>query len=290
MKPARFAYEAPETVAEAVALLTEHGDDAKVLAGGQSLVPMLNFRLARPELLIDITRVTELEYVNTEGHTLRIGATTKQATGEAEEAVATGWPIIPEALRFLAHPQIRNAGTFGGSVSHADPAAELPAVLTALEATFHSRRDAGTRAIPASEFFVTHMTTALEPEELLTEIEVPALPDRSGTAFVEFARRSGDFALAGAAALLATDESGSCSHARLALLSAAPTPLRATAAEEALLGEDLAGVDLAEVARAATAGLEPTGDMHGSTEFRRNLLEQMALRALELARRRVPRP
>lgn len=289
MKPARFEYEAPETVAEVLFLLAEHGDDAKVLAGGQSLVPMLNFRLARPQLVVDVTRVAELDHVEVQDDKLLIGAATRQATVEAEGRVADGWPIVPEALRRIGHPQIRNAGTFGGSLAHADPAAELPVVLTALDGTIHACSQAGKRTIPASEFFVTYMTTALEPEELLTEVEIPPLPARCGTAFVEFARRSGDFGLAGAAAVLASDESGKFSDARLALLSAAPTPLRSEGLEQPLLGEDLASVDLGEAARAATENLEPTGDMHGSTEFRRHLLEQMALRALELARRRIPR-
>lgn len=287
MKPAPFEYEAPETVADALALLGEHGDDAKVLAGGQSLVPMLNFRLARPERLIDVTRLSELDFVTVDGDVLRIGAITKQSTVEKHAEVSAGWPLISEALRWLAHPQIRNAGTFGGSVAHADPAAELPVALTALDATIHARSAEEARSIPAADFFLSHMTTALEPEELLTEIEVPRPSDRSGAAFVEFARRSGDFALAGAAAVLATDEAGSCTHARLTLLSAGPTPLRVTAVEEGLLDKTLAEVDLGSAAKEATAELTPTGDMHGSTEFRRNLLEQMASRALELARERV---
>ncbi|MGH2949241.1 MAG: FAD binding domain-containing protein, partial [Solirubrobacteraceae bacterium] len=202
MKPPPFEYDDPHDAGEAIALLAEHGDESKVLAGGQSLVPLLNFRLARPERLIDVNRIGELAYVRRRDGVLRIGALTRQATLERSRVVAENWPLLTEAMRLVAHPQIRNRGTVGGSVAHADPAAELPVAFTALDATFHARSARGARAIRAADFFRTHLTTALEPDELLVEIEVAPLPPRTGSAFTEFARRHGDFGLGGAAVLV----------------------------------------------------------------------------------------
>lgn len=288
MKPPQFDYHDPRGVDEALALLAKHGEDAKVLAGGQSLVPLLNFRLTYPDHLIDLGRVPALAYVRRQDGILRIGAMTRQTTLESSPLVARHWPLLTEALKFVAHAQIRNRGTVGGSVAHADPAAELPVAFRALDAVFHAQSRNGRRAIGANEFFVTHLTTALEPEELLMEIEVPPVPPNTGWAFTEYARRHGDFALGGAAALL-TFEDGTCRRARIALLAAADTPLRAEAAERALEGSPVTDESAARAAQLAVTDIAPTGDIHGSSEYRRHLIEGMVRRAIGQATERVGR-
>jgi carbon-monoxide dehydrogenase medium subunit/6-hydroxypseudooxynicotine dehydrogenase subunit alpha len=276
MKPARFEYDDPRALDEALDLLAEHGDTAKVLAGGQSLVPLLNFRLARPDRLVDINHVAELDYVRANG-SLRIGALTRHAALEREPGAG---PLLTRALRFVGHAQIRNRGTVGGSVAHADAAAELPVAFTALDARYHVRSQRGSRTLGSDDLFVTHMTTSLEPDELLVEIEVPATAAGSRYAFVEFARRHGDFALGGAAVVLRTDADGTCERAAIALLSAAPTPLRARAAEEWLAGNTVDERTAAEAAARAVADARPRDDIHGSPEYRRALIEALVRRAL----------
>jgi CO/xanthine dehydrogenase FAD-binding subunit len=226
VKPAPFEYSAPESVDEVLALL---GDDAKVLAGGQSLVPLLNFRLARPERIVDINRIEELAYIRADGDgSLRIGAGARQAALERSQLVTERWPLLSQAVRHVGHPQIRSRGTVCGSVAHADPTAELPVALTALDARFHVRRSGGARTLDAAELFAGPLTTTLAADELLAEIEVPALPAGARCGFSEHARTHGDFAVAGAAVVRAP------SHAAIALLGAGWTPLRAPAAERAL--------------------------------------------------------
>lgn len=288
MKPPLFDYHDPAAVEGALDLLSEHGEDAKVLAGGQSLVPLLNFRLASPDHLVDLGRIPTLAYIRRRNGVLRIGAMTRQATLEASPLVAEHWPLLTGALGFVAHAQIRNRGTVGGSVAHADPAAELPVAFTVLEAIFHLRSRSGTRTVDPREFFITHLTTALEPEELLVEIEVPPVSPGTGWAFAEYARRHGDFALGGAAALL-TLEDGVCRRARLGLLAAADTPLRAEAAERVLEGSPVSEESTAEAARTAVADINPTGDIHGSSEYRKQLIEGMVRRAIEQAAERAGR-
>ena len=228
MKPAPFEYSAPSSVDEALALLD---DEAKVLAGGQSLVPLLNFRLARPERIVDINRIEELAYIRAdEDGSLRIGALARQAELERSQLVAERWPLLAQAVRLVGHPQIRSRGTVCGSVAHADPTAELPVALTALDARFHVRSAGGARTLRATELFAGPLTTSLAADELLAEIEVPALHAGARCAFREYARTHGDFALAGAAVVLAPG------HAAVALLGAGWTPLRAPEAERALAG------------------------------------------------------
>jgi len=212
VKPAPFDYAAPRSLDEALALL---GEDSKALAGGQSLVPLLNFRLARPRLVVDLNRVPGLDRIRRVGGALRIGALVRQAALERSTIVAGGWPLLRDAVRFAGHPQTRNRGTVGGSVAHADPAAELPAALLALDARFHVRSTRGAREVAAGDFFVGPLQTVLRPDELLLEIEVPAVAEGARQAFVEHARTHGDFALAGVA--VAGD--------RVALLAAGPTPV-----------------------------------------------------------------
>jgi CO/xanthine dehydrogenase FAD-binding subunit len=288
LKPPLFDYHDPTAVEAALDLLSQHGEDAKVLAGGQSLVPLLNFRLASPDHLIDLRRIPGLAYIRRRDGVLRIGTMTRQATLEASPLVAEHWPLLTEALGLVAHAQIRNRGTVGGSVAHADPAAELPVAFTVLDATFHLRSRSGTRSVGWRDFFITHLTTAIEPEELLVEIEVPAVPPGTGWAFTEYARRHGDFALGGAAALV-TVEDGVCRRARLGLLAAADTPLRAEAAERALEGGPITKAASAKAARTAVTGISPTGDIHGSSDYRKRLIEGMVRRAIEQAAERAGR-
>jgi CO/xanthine dehydrogenase FAD-binding subunit len=272
LKPAPFAYDDARSVDEAVGLLARHGEEAKVLAGGQSLIPLLNFRLARPERLVDVNRIDELAYIRRRDGALRIGALTRIASLERSPLVAERWPLLAEAARLVGHAQIRSRGTVGGSVAHADPAAELPAALAALGASFHLRSVRGLRTLGAEELFVTHLTTALRSDELLIEITVPPLPPRTGTAIVEHARVHGDFALGGAAVVVGAG------RASIVLLAAGPTPLRAVAAEEALVGG--AGVD--DVAELAAGAVDVSrGD------YRRALARELTRRALALARERA---
>jgi CO/xanthine dehydrogenase FAD-binding subunit len=259
VKPAPFEYVAPATVEEALGAL---GEESKPLAGGQSLVPLLNFRLARPERLVDLNGLAELAYIRRTGGVLRIGALTRQATLERSQLVARHWPLLRQAVRHVGHPQIRNRGTVGGSVAHADPAAELPAALIALDARFHVRSVRGRRTLAAAELFAGPLTTALAEDELLVEIEVPPLSAGARTAFAEHARTHGDFAAAGAAVVLAPG------HAAVALLGAGPTPLRAAEAEAALL----AGAGPGDAARLAAAGVDG--------EHRRALLAELVRGAL----------
>jgi CO/xanthine dehydrogenase FAD-binding subunit len=238
VKPAPFDYVAPRSIDEALGLLDE---DAKVLAGGQSLVPLMNFRLARPAKLVDVNRVEVLAFLRKRDGVLRIGALTRHATLERSDVVARGWPLLRQAVRHVGHAQIRTRGTLGGSCAHGDPTAELPAALTALDACFHLRSGEGCRVLGASDFFVSHLTTALRADELLVEVEVPPLPEGARTAFIEHARTHGDWAISGAAVVVAPG------HAAIALLGAGPTPVRARAAETALAG----GAGAAEAARLA---------------------------------------
>jgi carbon-monoxide dehydrogenase medium subunit/6-hydroxypseudooxynicotine dehydrogenase subunit alpha len=284
VKPAPFAYEQPRSVDEAVDLLARHDDEAKVLAGGQSLIPLLNFRLARPERLVDVNRIAELAYVRRRDGALRIGALTRMASLERSPLVAARWPLLVEAARLVGHPQIRSRGTVGGSVAHADPAAELPAALTALGASFHTRSQRRPRTLIADEFFVSQLTTALEPDELLVEITVPPLAPRTGTAIVEHTRVHGDFALGGAAVMFSLAEDGACAGASIVLLAAAPTPVRARAAEESLTGALLEEAALAAAAELAADEVRISGP---DARFRRALAAELTRRALASAAERA---
>ncbi|MGH3437019.1 MAG: FAD binding domain-containing protein [Sciscionella sp.] len=279
MKPAAFEYVAPTTVDETLDVLAKHGEDAKILAGGQSLVPLLNFRMARPALLVDVNGVDGLDGVYREDGTLYLGARTREAVLERSAVVGEHWPVLSEAAGQIGHPAIRNRGTVGGSVAHADPAAELPVVLTALDARFRMRSAAGERTLDAASFFVSYLTTALRPDELLVEIQVPALGETTGCAFREYARLHGDFALAGAAAVVDLDARGRCGRVRLALLGAGGTPVRAHAAEDALLGRTPDDSECARAADLAASESEPPSPV----DHRRALLAEFARRALVTA-------
>jgi CO/xanthine dehydrogenase FAD-binding subunit len=287
MKPPRFEYAAPQKTDEAVALLAQHGDRAKVLAGGQSLVPLLNFRLARPEVLVDVNRVAELAYVRPLASGVAIGALTRQHTVERADVIRERLPIVAEACRLIGHLPVRHRGTIGGSLAHADPASELPAVMVALEAELTATRRDGRRTLPAEQFFTGMLTTALAPDELLTEVRVPGLPPRTGGAFVEIARRAGDFALVGIAALVTLDDGGRVTRARLALCGAGPTPVRAREAERVLVGERPDARVLDEAAEKIAAATDPPSDIHASAAFRKKLARHVGRQAIDLAVRRA---
>ncbi len=287
MKPAAFEYDDPSTVDEVLDLLARHGDECKVLAGGQSLVPLMNFRLARPARLVDINGVASLAHLGRAGDGLAIGALTRHAELERSTVVAEGWPLLAEAVAWVGHPQVRNRGTAGGSVAHADPAAELPAVFAALEASFHLKSRRGDRTLRWDEMFRSEFTTALEPDELLVRMDVPEVEPGEGSAFIEFARRHGDFALGGAAVRLRLDASGRCESAKIALVAAGPRPVRATAAEAQLKGEAIDEAAIAAAAGRSVEGLRPTADLHGSSEYRLQLLRVMVQRALTRAAERA---
>ena len=285
MKPAGFEYHDPTTLPEATALLGRLGEDARVLAGGQSLVPLMNFRLARPAHLVDLNRVAELDFLSVEDGELRIGAMTRQRRLERSGEVAAGWPLLREATGFIGHVQIRNRGTVGGSLAHAFPSAELPVAMVTLDAAFVLQGEDGERTVAAEDFFFGTMTTTLEPGELLREVRVPAPAAGSGASFQEVSRRYGDFALAGAAALVTLDRGGAVAGARLTLTGAAP--IRAQAAEETMRGQEPSEALFREAARRAVEGIEQDSDMHASAEYRRRACEVLARRALTEAARRA---
>ena len=287
MKPAPFDYSAPESVDQALGLLAEHADVAKVIAGGQSLGPLLNMRLARPELLIDLNRLRELDYLREDHGALVVGALTRQRAVERSPGVAAHWPLLHEAVAYIGHPTIRNRGTVGGSVAHADPSAELPAVVTALEAELRIRGPRGERTAAPKDFFVTYLTTNLEPDELLVEVRLPPPPARTGYAWEEYARRHGDFALAGVAAAISLASDGICTRARLVYTGVGPVPFDARQAAELLVGQLPTSEAFNLAAERAAAECEPDSDLHASADYRRHLVRGLTRRALERAGSRV---
>lgn len=277
MKPAPFEYFDPRTVDEAIILLESHGDEAKVLAGGQSLVPMLALRLARPSVVIDVNRVTGLDGVRQNGTALSVGALVRQQT--LERWAAERAPLLTTALRHVGHAPIRTRGTVAGSVVHADPASELPALLLCLDGAVVARSRRGTRTIAAGEFFQGPLMTALAPDELVTETRWTLPPPHAGWGFHEMARRQGDFALVGVSAVLSVAR-GRVVDARIAVFGAASTPLRARDAERALTGHAASEATLAEAARLATAGLEAVSDIHAPAAYRASVTRTLTARAL----------
>jgi aerobic carbon-monoxide dehydrogenase medium subunit len=275
-------YEVPATVADAVDLLAEHQDEASVLAGGQSLIPLLALRLARPAVLIDINRLGDLSGVAlTDGH-VTIGAMTREYVAEESEIVADALPLLAAALPLIGHEAIRSRGTIGGSLAHADPAGELPAVARALDAEFVVRSQAGERVVPAAEWFEGYLATARRVDEILVEVRFPRAAPGTGGAFQEIARRHGDFAIVGLAVSL-TLADGTISDARLAFSGVADVPVRATDAEELLTGERPSPELFEEAARRASAGLQPPADLHGSSEYRKKIAAALVRRGLRAA-------
>jgi carbon-monoxide dehydrogenase medium subunit len=287
VKPPPFAYAAPTTLDEAVGLLTEHAEaEPRVLAGGQSLIPLMNFRLAKPGFLVDLRNVAGLAGIRRDGDILVIGAMTRLSELERSPEVAVAAPLLAEAVGLVAHTPVRNSGTIGGSLAHADPAAELPAVALAADAELVATGPAGSRRIPAAEFLRGPFSTALAPDEILTEVRLPVW--HGGHAFVEFSRIHANFAVVGVAALAELD-GGRISRSALAVTGVAPTAIRATAAEQVLAGAGAAGVAAAaaEAAQAGVAGLTPAGDLHASPETRLALARTYLRRGIELAVSRV---
>jgi aerobic carbon-monoxide dehydrogenase medium subunit len=282
VKPPRFEYHAAHSVDEAVELLGRYGGDAKVLAGGQSLMPMLNFRLARPAALVDVNRVAALAYVREDDGVVAFGAMTRQRTIEFSPVVAARLPLLQEATRWVGHLPIRSRGTIGGSIAHADPSAEYPAVLTALGGEVSVQGPRGRRTVKAADLFEGYLTTSLGPEELLVEVRLPAMPPGAGYAFEEFARRHGDFAIVGIAAMVVRD-GARCAAARLATAGAGPVPVRLRAAEEILERDGLGDGAVAAAGARAAALVEPDADVHASAEYRRHLTGVLTVRALKRA-------
>jgi len=284
MKPSAFEYYAPTTRAEALSLLVAHGDAAKVLAGGQSLVPSMNFRLAQPGILVDLNGVADLfGLTDAADGGLRIAAMTRQRTVERSPLIAARVPLLAEALPHVAHPQIRNRGTVGGSLAHNDPAAELPALMVALRAQFCAQSVTGERWIAAADFFQGIFTTALEPHELLTEILIPAPPPRTGMAFAEVARRHGDYAMAGAVAVVTLAEDGTVTTARLMYLAIGDGPVPAPRAAGALQGAAPTAEAIAAAVAAVDSDLDPPTDIHATAAYRRHLTRVLARQTLTLA-------
>ena len=281
MKPAPFEYHAPNSIPEVLDLLAEHGYDAKILAGGQSLVPMMNFRLVQPAVLVDINNIPELSYIEPQEKETWIGALTRHSMVEKSQVIAEKAPLIFETMPQIATVQIRNRGTIGGSLAHADPSAELVVVSTALEAKFKIQSKEGERVVPANEFFVGLLMTVLEPEDLLVEIQIPQLPPRSGWSLKEVARRPHDFALVGVAAVMTLDKKGLCENARLVYLSAGDGPITAPEAAGMLIGEEVTP-DLIQAAaeKASVDEIDPGSDIHATADFRRHLANVLTRRAL----------
>jgi carbon-monoxide dehydrogenase medium subunit len=289
MKPPPFEYYAPTSLEEALAHLAKHGYDAKPLAGGQSLIPMMNFRLAQPSVLIDLNNILELAYIQPDDNGgILLGAMARHKTVGNDALVTARVPLVHEAIKNIGTPQIRTRGTYGGSISHADPSAELAAVSVALNGRFRLRSQKGERWVQADEFFIGSFTSALEPEELLVEINLPCQPERSGWSLMEVARRHNDFALIGVAAIVELDENGCCNQARMVFLSAGDHPMDSVHAVELLKGQKpTLEVILAAADEAASADIDPGSDIHASSEFRRHLARVLSRRALQEAFKRA---
>jgi carbon-monoxide dehydrogenase medium subunit len=287
MKPASFEYLRAHAVEEALAAKARHGEEARFLAGGQSLMPAMNFRLAQPAVLIDLNPVYDLAFIETGPNSLRIGAMTRYRALERDALLVKRQPLLREALPHVAHPQIRNRGTLGGNLANADPASELPAIALGLNARMRAQSARGERWIAAEDFFRGALVTALAPDEMLTEVELPDPPPRSGCCFMEVARRRGDFALMGVAAIIALDPDGRCSDARLALCSAGDRPVNAKQAAASLVGSRVTDADVAGAAAAVQGAIEPVGNIHASKGFQRHLAGVLTRRAVQAALQRA---
>jgi carbon-monoxide dehydrogenase medium subunit len=286
MKPAPFDYVLADSVAMAVDALAKAGGDGKLLAGGQSLVPMLNFRLVRPSVLVDINRIAGLAFITDDAKAIRVGALTRHHQLETSSVIANHLPVLSHAMTYVAHLAIRNRGTIGGSLSHADPAAELPMMAILLDAELAVTSRSGSRTVAARDFFRGALTVDLADDEIVTEVVLPKLPARTGWGFEEMSRRSGDFALAAAVATL-TVENGTIGQARIALTGMGSTPQRAAAAEALLVGHALEPPLRQQAVEAVRAAVEPHTDLHASSDYRRHLVGVLAGRAIEAAWQRA---
>jgi CO/xanthine dehydrogenase FAD-binding subunit len=290
VKPPRFDYLAPASVAEALAVLAERGEEAKVLAGGQSLVPLLAFRLVRPGTLVDLNEVAGLDGIRLADGRLVIGAMTRQRAVERSALVRERCPLLAEAMPQIGHVQIRNRGTIGGSLAHADPAAELGAVVAALDGELVLRSARGERVLGPERFFRAYLTTAAEPDELLVEVRLPVVPARTGSAFLEVSRRHGDFALVGVAATVTLDAAGVCAGAAIALTGVGPTPVVDRDAARGLVGVRPTAEACEAAGRAVAARLTPDSDLHAGSDYRKHLAGVLTRRALARAAARAAAP
>ncbi|HLI08863.1 MAG TPA: xanthine dehydrogenase family protein subunit M [Ktedonobacteraceae bacterium] len=288
MIPGSFDYLVAGSVPEAVALLEQHGDDAKILAGGQSLIPLLRFRLAAPSVLIDINRVPDLEYIQETDGTLHIGALTREAELDASDLIRNRYPILRDTASVVADPVVRNWATVGGNLAHADPANDHPATMLALGAQVVAVGPGGQRVIPIAEFFTdSTFETTLRPNEILTEIRIPAPTAHSGGAYFKLERKVGDYAIAGVAAYITLDDNGNLTYAGIGLTNVGPAPIKARDAEQALLGKPLDDAAIHHAAALAAAAAKPTSDLRGPAEYKRDMVRTLTVRALRKAQARA---
>jgi carbon-monoxide dehydrogenase medium subunit len=287
MIPPAFEYLRPKTIPEAIALLEQHGDDAKILSGGQSLIPMMKFRLARPSYLIDINRVPGLSYIKEEGGYLKIGGLTREADVENSPLIQSKYPILLDTARVIADPQVRNMATLAGNLAHGDPANDHPATMLALGAQIVATGPQGERMMEIESFFVTLFTTELQHDEIVTEIRIPVPPPRSGGAYVKLERKVGDFATAAVAAQLTLDADGTCQKVGIGLTNVGATPIKARRAEEFLRGKKVDEASIAQAAQLAAGEAEPSSDLRGPADYKRGLVKELTGRALIRARDRA---
>jgi aerobic carbon-monoxide dehydrogenase medium subunit len=287
MIPPAFEYLRPKTIPEAIAFLQQYGDDAKILSGGMSLIPMMKFRLARPGYLIDINRISGLSYIKEEAGYLKIGGLTREAELESSALIHSKYPIILDTARVIADPQVRNMATLAGNLAHGDPANDHPATMLALGAQVVAIGPQGERVLPIESFFVTLFTTALQHEEIVSEIRIPVPPPRSGGAYLKLERKVGDFATAGVAAQVTVDSGGICQKAGIGLTNVGATPVKASKAEESLRGKKLDEVNIVQAAQLAAGEAEPSSDLRGPAEYKRGLVKELTRRALARAYERA---
>ena len=287
MIPQSFEYFCPETISEAIALLEEHGEGAKILSGGQSLIPMMKMRLARPEYIVDINRIADLHYVKEEDGFLKIGGLTHESDLEASSLIRSKYPIILDTAALIADPQVRNMATVGGNLAHGDPANDHPATMLALGAEIVATGKGGERTIPIKDFFLSVFTTALEHGEILTEIRIPIPPPRSGGAYFKLERKVGDFATVGVAAQVTVDGKGVCRSAGIGLTNVGSTPIKATRAEGFLLGKKIDAQQIGQAAQLAAEDARPSSDLRGPAEYKVSMVKELTKRALVRARERA---
>lgn len=289
MKPSKFQYLRPSTIEEALIYLEKYGDDAKIMSGGQSLIPVLNMRLSQPKYLIDVSRIKELNYIKKDGSTIAVGALTRHYKIEESSLVSQYCSLLAEGIKFVGHPQIRSLGTVGGSIAHADPSAELPCILSALRGEIVIVSLEGERTVSTDEFFLTYMLTSLEPNELVKEIRFPCINEKSGCAFMEVSRRSGDFALVEVAAVVELTDNNKFSNVMLSVGGAAPVPVVLEDIEEYLIGKDASEIVIDEALSTLEDYLDPEGDLHSTAEYRVQLATVLAKRAILKAINRAPK-
>jgi aerobic carbon-monoxide dehydrogenase medium subunit len=289
MIPPAFEYLRPKTIREAIAFLQQYGDEAKILSGGQSLIPMMKFRLARPGYLIDINRIPGLSYIKEEGGYLKIGGLTREAELENSRLIHSKYPIILDTARVIADPQVRNMATLAGNLAHGDPANDHPATMLALRAEVVATGSQGERVLPIESFFVTLFTTELQHDEIVSEIRIPVPPPHSGGAYLKLERKVGDFATAGVAAEVTVNGEGVCQQVGIGLTNVGATPVKARNAEESLRGKKLDEGNIAQAAQLAADEAEPSSDLRGPAEYKRGLVKELTRRALARAYERAGR-